>query len=323
VSAANSAATLRLANELLQQRDVFVVAIGSRPPYVDPSGRYRWTIVIERGDFGDEASQQLVHLTRSRLVPEAHFPPGSRVYLGGAPAQGADFLTTTYNQFPWLVALVAGLTYLLLARAFRSVILPLVAALLDALSVAASYGLLVLVFRSGVGASLFGLYRAPQIEGWVPVFMFAMLFGLSMDYEVFFVSRMREAWDKLADNRRAIVDGLSQTGRVVSTAALIMVGALSGLGAGRVAGLQQLGVGLAMGVFVDATVVRALLMPSAMALLGDWNWWLPAPVARVMRASRLLVASAGGPPAVEQGHHPRLGTGEPSRGDQPGAGEMT
>ncbi len=277
-----SAATLRLAHGLLAQPEVFVVAIGTRPPYIDSAGRYRRTVVIERDDFGDEVSQQLVHRIRAQIVPAAHFPASARAYVGGAPAQGADFLSRVYDSFPWVVAVVAGLAYVMLVRAFRSLLLPLMAVLLDALSVAASYGLLVIVFRFGVGADLFGLYRVPQIEGWAPVFLFAVLFGLSMDYEVFFVTRMREAWDRGASNAGAVAEGLARTGRVVSVAAVIMVGALSGLVGGRVAGLQELGAGLALGVLVDATVVRGLLMPSLMVLAGRWNWWLPGVVARAV-----------------------------------------
>jgi RND superfamily putative drug exporter len=200
---------------------------------------------------------------------------------------------------------VLALAYFVLLRAFRSLLLPLMAVLLDAVSVAATYGLLVVIFRFGVGADMLGLYRVSQIEGWVPVFLFAMLFGLSMDYEVFFVTRMRESWDKGADNMRAVSDGLAHTGRVVSAAAVIMVGALSGLVAGRVAGLQELGAGLALGVLLDATLVRGLLMPSLMALFGRWNWWLPAPIARVARVEASPLAererrgqSKNAPPAV-------------------------
>ena len=276
-----SAATLRLAHELLNDPEVFVVAIGSRAPYVDSSGRYRRMIVVGRHDFGQEATQKLVHQIRSQFLPGAHFPSSLRVYVGGAPAQGADFLTRVYGSFPWIVLLVLALAYLVLLRAFRSLLLPLMAVLLDAVSVAAAYGLLVVIFRFGIGADVLGLYRVSQIEGWVPIFLFAMLFGLSMDYEVFFVTRMRESWDNCGDNSRAVTDGLTHTGRVVSAAALVMVGALSGLVAGHVAGLQELGAGLALGVLLDATIVRGLLMPSLMALLGRWNWWLPAPVARL------------------------------------------
>jgi RND superfamily putative drug exporter len=276
-----SAATLRLAHELLNDPEVFVVAIGSRAPYVDASDRYRQMIIVGRHDFGEEATQLLVHQIHSRFLPGAHFPPGLGVYVGGAPAQGADFLTRVYGTFPWIVLLVLALAYLVLLRAFRSLVLPLMAVALDAVSVAATYGLLVVIFRFGVGADVLGLYRVSQIEGWVPIFLFAMLFGLSMDYEVFFVTRMRESWDAGGDNRRAVSDGLIHTGRVVSAAALIMVGALSGLVAGRVAGLQEIGAGLALGVLIDATIVRGLLMPSLMTLLGRWNWWLPAPIARL------------------------------------------
>jgi RND superfamily putative drug exporter len=288
-----SAATLRLGRELLNDPEVFVVAIGSRAPYLDSSGRYDRLIVLGRHDFGDEETQQLVNQIRSRFLPAARFTSGLRVYVGGAPAQGVDFLARVYGMFPWIVLLVLGLAYLVLLRAFRSLLLPLMAVLLDAISVAATYGLLVVIFRFGIGAEVLGLYRVSQIEGWVPVFLFAMLFGLSMDYEVFFVTRMRESWDNCGDNARAVADGLTHTGRVVSAAALIMVGALSGLVAGRVAGLQELGVGLALGVLLDATLVRGLLMPSLMALLGRWNWWLPEPVARLAGVKASPLAGRG------------------------------
>jgi RND superfamily putative drug exporter len=230
---------------------------------------------------------------KTHFLPAAHLPSRLRVYVGGAPAQGSDFLGRVYGDFPWIVLLVLALAYLVLLRAFRSLLLPLMAVFLDVVSVAAAYGLLVVIFRFGVGADVLGLYRVRQIEGWVPVFLFAMLFGLSMDYEVFFVSRMRGAWDASGDNRFAITEGLARTGRVVSAAALIMVGALSGLVAGRVAGLQELGAGLALGVLLDATLVRGLLLPSLMALFGRWNWWLPDPLARLARVKASPLQTSG------------------------------
>ena len=160
-------------------------------------------------------------------------------------------------------------------RAFRSVLLPLKAVLLNVLSVAAVYGLLVVIFRWGVGADLLGLVKVDQIEGWIPIFLFAMLFGLSMDYEVFLVTRMREAWDRTHDNAHAVAEGLERTGRIVTAAALIMVAAFSGFVAGRVAGLQEFGAGLALAILIDATLVRMILVPSLMAIFGRWNWWLP------------------------------------------------
>ncbi len=288
-----SAGTLRLARELLDDPEVFVVAIGTRPPYLDASGRYSRVLVVSRDQFGAEATQRLVAQIKTHFLPAAHFPSRLRVYVGGAPAQGSDFLGRVYGDFPWIVLLVLALAYLVLLRAFRSLLLPLMAVFLDVVSVAAAYGLLVVLFRFGVGADVLGLYRVRQIEGWVPVFLFAMLFGLSMDYEVFFVSRMREAWDASGDNRFAITEGLARTGRVVSAAALIMVGALSGLVAGRVAGLQELGAGLALGVLLDATLVRGLLLPSLMALFGRWNWWLPDPLARLARVKASPLQTSG------------------------------
>jgi len=194
-----------------------------------------------------------------------------------------DFLHRSYSIFPWLVLGVLVLTYFLLMRAFRSVILPLKAVILNLLSVAAAYGMLVVVFRWGAGDSIAGLYQFPQIEGWIPIFLFAMLFGLSMDYEVFLVTRMREVWDESGDNTRAVAEGLQRTGRIVTAAAIIMVAAFSGFVAGRVLGLQEFGMGLAVAIFLDATIVRAVLVPSLMALFGRWNWWLPERVARVFR----------------------------------------
>ena len=181
------------------------------------------------------------------------------------------------------MAAVLVLTYFLLMRAFRSALLPLKAVILNLLSVAASYGMLVVVFRWGVGSSVLGLYQIGQVEGWIPIFLFAMLFGLSMDYEVFLVTRMREEWDHGRDNRDAVAYGLERTGRIVTAAAIVMVAAFSGFVAGRIVGLQEFGIGLAVAILLDATLVRAILVPSLMALFGRYNWWLPGPLARVVR----------------------------------------
>src|SRR5207237_7416489 len=148
---------------------------------------------------------------------------------------------------------------------------------------AARYGLLVVFSKWGFGDTLAGLYQFPQIEGWIPIFLFAMLFGLSSDYEVFLVTRMRETWDEEHDNVRAVSYGLERTGTIVTAAAIVMVAAFSGFVAGSIVGLQQFGLGLAVAIFVDATIVRALLVPSLMAVFGRWNWWLPASLARIVR----------------------------------------
>jgi uncharacterized membrane protein YdfJ with MMPL/SSD domain len=277
------AALQRLRVGIERDPEVVFVQSGSGPRYVDPSGRYQQMIVAGRHEYGDAPSQAFVHRLRGALIPAANFPPDVRVYAGGGPPQGVDFLKRSYDTFPWLVLGVLVLTYLLLMRAFRSLILPLKAVLLNLLSVAASYGMLVVFFKWGVGETLFGLYQFPQVEGWIPIFLFAMLFGLSMDYEVFLVSRMRETWDEEHDNVRAVSYGLERTGMIITAAAIIMVAAFSGFVAGSIVGLQQFGLGLAVAILVDATLVRALLVPALMAWFGRWNWWLPPRIARIVR----------------------------------------
>ena len=277
------AAIGRLAARIGADHEIASVRVAERPPFVDPSGRYEELIVAGRDEYGSEAAQSFVHRLRGRLVPAARFPTDARVLAGGGPPQGVDFLDRAYRYFPWLVAAVLVLTYVLLMRAFRSVLLPLKAVILNLLSVAASYGMLVVVFKWGIGRSVLGLYEIGQVEGWIPIFLFAMLFGLSMDYEVFLVTRMREEWDHGRDNRDAVGYGLERTGRIVTAAAIVMVAAFSGFVAGRIVGLQEFGIGLAVAIFVDATLVRAVLVPSLMALFGRYNWWLPGSLARVVR----------------------------------------
>ena len=265
----------RLTNETFHDSEAYITASGPDPPYVDRSRRYRLIYVVARHEYGDGRTQALVRRIRATMIPRARFPSTAAVHVGGGPAQGVDYLSRTYAWFPWLVAGALALTYVLLLRAFRSVVLPLKAVVLNLLTVAAAYGLLVVAFQWGVGADALGLHHVSQIEAWVPVFLFAMLFGLSMDYEVFIVTRMRESWDHVHDNRRAVAHGLERTGRIVTAAALIMIVAFSGFVAGRVAGLQELGLGLALAILLDATVVRTILVPSLMAIFGRWNWWLP------------------------------------------------
>ena len=263
--------------------EVRYVRYEPRRPWLDPSARYAQIVVAGKHEYGEKPAQSFVHRLRDDIIPAAHWPAGVRVLAGGGPPQGVDFIDRSYAVFPWLVLAVLVLTYLLLLRAFRSILLPLKAVLLNLLSVGASYGALVVVFKWGLGKHLWGLYQFPQVEAWIPIFLFAMLFGLSMDYEVFLVTRMREAWDETRDNARAVGLGLERTGRIVTAAAIVMVAAFSGFIAGRVVGLQEFGFGLAVAIFVDATIVRALLVPSLMALFGRYNWWLPERVARVAR----------------------------------------
>ncbi|HWH55799.1 MAG TPA: MMPL family transporter [Gaiellaceae bacterium] len=277
------AAIGRLAERIQADPETAAVRVAPRRPFVDRSGRYEQVVVAGRHEYGEEPAQRFVDRLRGELIPAAGFPSGTEVLAGGGPPQGVDFLDQAYRYFPWLVGAVLVLTYLLLMRAFRSVLLPLKAVVLNLLSVAASYGMLVVMFKWGLGSDLFGLYQFGQVEGWIPIFLFAMLFGLSMDYEVFLVTRMREEWDEGESNADAVAHGLERTGRIVTAAAVIMVAAFSGFVAGRIVGLQEFGLGLAVAILVDATLVRALLVPSLMALFGRYNWWLPRPLARVVR----------------------------------------
>jgi RND superfamily putative drug exporter len=248
--------------------------------------------VTGKGEYGSPAALDFVDRLRGDIIPGAGFPNAVEVYAGGGPPSGVDFLDVTYGAFPWLVLGVLVATYFLLLRAFRSLLLPLKAIILNLLSIGAAYGLLVVVFKWGVGDAL-GLISFDQIEGWIPVFVFAMVFGLSMDYEVFLVSRMREEWDAGRRNAEAVAFGLAKTGRIVTAAGLVMFAAFMGFVAGSIVGLQQFGFGLAMAIILDVTIVRALLVPSVMELFGRWNWWLPDNVARVFRVQPSPLAPKG------------------------------
>lgn len=265
--------------------DPQVARVDFRPEerqFVDETGRYLNLQITGKEDYGTPGSLDFVERLRGEIVPAAGFPADVEVNAGGGPPGGKDFLELTYSWFPWLVIAVLVATYILLLRAFRSLLLPLKAIILNLLSIGASYGLTVAVFKWGWGEP-FGLTAYDQIEGWIPVMVFAMLFGLSMDYEVFLVSRMREAWDEGASNEDAVVAGLTRTGRLVTSAGLIMFAAFMGFVAGSLVGLQQFGFALAAAILIDVTIVRALLVPSAMKLFGKWNWWLPPRAARLVR----------------------------------------
>jgi RND superfamily putative drug exporter len=268
-------AIVRLTDVVARDPEAMVIANGVRAPYVADGGRFARVVVAGRHEFGDRRALAFVRRLRDDLVPAARFPAGTVVLTGGVPAQGVDFLDRLYAWFPFLVAVVLALTAAVLLAAFRSVVLPLKAVLLNLLSVAAACGILVAVVQWGVLAAPLGVTEADAIEGWVPVVVFALLFGLSMDYEVFLVTPMREATDAGASTDEAVTAGLVRTGRVVTAAAAIMVAVFAGFVLGDVPGLEQLGIALAAGVLVDATVVRLALVPAIVAILGRIAWWAP------------------------------------------------
>jgi RND superfamily putative drug exporter len=278
------AAVGRLVAGLEADPQVAAVRFEQSPQHVDTTGRYLNVEAVGKSEYGRPAAMDFVDRLRDEIVPAAGFPRGTEVVAGGGPPSGVDFIDRTYDAFPWLVLGVLVLTYFLLLRAFRSLLLPLKAILLNLLSIGAAYGLVVLFFKFGLAETV-GLIGFDQIEAWIPIFIFAMVFGLSMDYEVFLVSRMREEWDAGRSNEDAVAVGLAKTGRIVTAAGLIMFAAFMGFVAGSIVGLQQFGFGLAMAILLDVTIVRALLVPSVMKLFGRWNWWLPARVARVARVA--------------------------------------
>ncbi|MGZ5299591.1 MAG: MMPL family transporter [Actinomycetota bacterium] len=234
-----------------------------------------------KGETQNDSAIAAIRDLRSRVIPAAMAGvPDIEVFVGGNSAIFTDFLSQT-DAYQWIVlAFVLGLSFLLLMVVFRSLILPIKAILMNLLSVAAAYGAVTLVFQKGVGIGFFNaigfqFHQSEAIEAWLPLFLFSILFGLSMDYHVFLLSRIREEYDKTHDNTEAVAYGLRTTAGIITGAAIIMVVVFTGFASGRLGPLQQMGFGLAVAVFMDATIVRTLLVPAGMRLLGDWNWYLP------------------------------------------------
>ncbi len=209
---------------------------------------------------------------------------GNTVNVGGVGPQDRDFVDAVYGSFPWVLAFVILLTYILLMRAFRSVILPLKAVILNLVSLVAAFGIIVFIFQKGNGSeAIWNVASTDAIISWIPIMIFAFLYGLSMDYEVFMLTRMREAYDETGNTNDAVALGLARTGKLVTSAALVLMFAFLVLSLSPGTDVKQFGVGLAAGIIFDATVIRALLVPSLMRLLGKWNWWLPNAPAKVLR----------------------------------------
>jgi RND superfamily putative drug exporter len=234
------------------------------------------------GDPYNDAAFQGIRDLRNTIVPQAFAGvSGATVLVGGNSGFFVDFLGVV-DSYQWIVlAFVLGLSFMLLTVVFRSIVVPIKAILMNLLSVAAAYGAVTLVFQKGVGLGFFNALglpfkRAEAIEAWLPLFLFSILFGLSMDYHVFLLTRIREEYDKSGDNTEAVAYGLRTTAGIITGAALIMVTVFSAFAAGRLGQFQQMGFGLAVAVFMDATIVRVLLVPASMRLLGDWNWYLPS-----------------------------------------------
>jgi uncharacterized membrane protein YdfJ with MMPL/SSD domain len=232
------------------------------------------TITV-RGDPVSEEALGAVRELRREIVPEVFRDDVAEAYVGGATSENIDYFDAVTDPAPYVFAFVLGLTFVLLTVAFRSLAVAGTAIVLNLLSVGAAYGLLVLVFQEGVGTDLLGFQQVDAIEAWVPLFLFSVLFGLSMDYQVFLLSRIRERYDRTRDTSEAVGWGVASTARIITGAALIIVAVFAGFARGDLVMFQQMGFGVAVALLLDATVIRSVLMPSVMKLLGDWNWYLP------------------------------------------------
>jgi RND superfamily putative drug exporter len=230
----------------------------------------------------DVATTNLIDSLRTTTIPALVHGTGLTVLVGGTTAVFVDFDQVLANKLPLFIALVVALSFLLLAIVFRSIVIPLTAAAMNVLSIGAAFGVLVAVFQNGTLGSLFGVNRPGPVESFLPVMLFAILFGLSMDYEVFLISRIHEEWLRTGDNRTAVRDGLASTGKTITAAALIMILIFGSfiLGGERI--IKEFGLGLAAGIFVDAVLIRMAIVPAVMFMLGRSNWWFPSWLDKVL-----------------------------------------
>jgi RND superfamily putative drug exporter len=237
-------------------------------------------------DGNARAARDTISTLRHDVLPrvQSELPNGERVTLGGTPAETRDFISAVYGKFPYVLLFVLTLTFVLLMRAFRSVVLPLKAVILNLVSLGAAYGIVVFIFQDGHGSeAIWNIHATDAVISWIPLMIFAFLYGISMDYEVFMLTRMREAYDETRNTAASIELGLARTGKLVTSAALVLMFAFFSLSTGPGPDIKQFAIGLAAGIVFDATVIRALLVPSTMQLLGRWNWWLPSWTARLLR----------------------------------------
>jgi putative drug exporter of the RND superfamily len=228
-----------------------------------------------RGDPVGGAAVSAVRDLRANVIPSMFGGSGAQVYVGGDTAENVDYFDAVSNPTPYVLLFVLGLSFVLLTIAFRSIMVALVSIVLNLLSVGAAYGLLTLVFLDGHGASLFGFQHTHVIDAWVPLFLFSVLFGLSMDYQVFLMSRIKERYDQSGSTRDAVVWGVASTARIITGAALIIVVVFAGFARGQLVMFQQMGFGVAVALLLDATIIRSVVLPSMLTLLDRWSWYLP------------------------------------------------
>jgi RND superfamily putative drug exporter len=260
---------------------------GLTPVLRSTDGKAAMMIAYPSTGEQDTATNALVNRLRSEVIPRATAGTGIRAYLTGPNAGGVAFADLVGQRLPWLIAVVVLVSMVLLTVMFRSVTIAVKAAVMNLLSICAAYGVLVGISQYGWLRQVFGFPENVPVTTWVPMFLFVILFGLSMDYEVFLLSRIRESYDATGDNAAAVAHGLARTARVITAAAAIMIVVFLSFVAGGQVSVKQIGLGLAVAVLIDATLVRMVLVPAVMELLGKANWWLPGPLARVLPKTSL------------------------------------
>jgi uncharacterized membrane protein YdfJ with MMPL/SSD domain len=260
----------RLRAELAKDRDFATGALS-----VQTGERITLASLPLNTEPSSERASDAIDRLRDDYVPRAFGAQAGRVLVGGGPAEARDSFAVAATWLPLVIAFVLVLSLVLLTVAFRSIVIPLTAIAVNLLSVGAAYGILVLVFQNGVANELLGFDKVERIESWVPIFLFSVLFGLSMDYQVFLLSRIHERWAATGDTTEAIVHGVASTARLITGAAAIIVVVFAGFATGQLVAFQQMGFGIAIALLLDATLVRLLLIPAAMRLLGERNWYLP------------------------------------------------
>ena len=259
---------------------------GAAAPESHRTERLALVEAFPSGDGSAKETRETIERLKEDVLPALRSELGGDpdITLAGFPPEEREFVGAVYGTFPYMLLFVIVVTYLLLMRAFRSVLLPLKAVILNVVSLGAAYGIIVFIFQKGNGAEeIWNVPATDSIISWIPLMIFAFLYGLSMDYEVFMLTRMREAYDERRDTVQAVSLGLARTGKLVTSAALVLMFAFFVLSTSPGTDIKQFGIGLAAGIIFDATVIRALLVPSIMRLMGRWNWWLPSAVARALR----------------------------------------
>ncbi|HUK76835.1 MAG TPA: MMPL family transporter [Thermoleophilia bacterium] len=273
-------------------------AFGPVQVQTDKAGDLTLLQVPIAGSSTSDLALGKVRELRDTYIPRAFAGSPAKVYVTGDTAFNVDYIDIVNAYFPWVITMVLALSFILLMLAFRSVVVPATAIVMNLLSVGAAYGLMTLVFQHGVGASFFGLQQVAVIEQWVPLFLFSVLFGLSMDYQVFLLSRIKEEYERTGDNHEAVSQGIGVTAGIITGAALIMVAVFAGFASGKLVMFEQMGFGLGVAVLLDATLVRTVLVPSAMSLFGRANWYLPG---WLQWLPHLSIEGTPMPPAAEAG----------------------